>query len=354
MAELEIKPTSRMILRVAAVMVFATALVGVIVWLLTGGGVGLFARKVDLRTYMPDATGLSVGAPVRLDGIQVGTVKSIAASRYLDTQRSVRVDLRVEASYLPRIPADSQTSIGSDTLIGDKFVGIEAGKSRLLAGQGSELRSEPEESAADKADLIFALQDSMKKVDSILQQVASPDTPIGHYVVGDAEYGQILRSVDTFERGMRAIASHNNPTGEVVFTTSLYSSWDKSLRQIDDTMQAIQRGEGAMGHLYASDEQYNTLLTQIRDLRKSMAEIRANMQKAEPGLRDETAYRKIEATLASTEAMLTGLNHGEGPAGELLVNPQLYESLVGSLKSLGDLLKDFDGNPRKYLRTKLF
>jgi hypothetical protein len=85
-----------------------------------------------------------------------------------------------------------------------------------------------------------------------------------------------------------------------------------------------------------------------------MVQLRADMKNAEPGLRDETAYRKVEAMLASTESMLSALNRGEGPAGELLTNPQLYESLVGSLKSLGDLLKDFDGNPRKYLRTKLF
>ncbi len=34
------------------------AIAGVLVWLLTGGGVGLFARKVDMKTFMPDATGL--------------------------------------------------------------------------------------------------------------------------------------------------------------------------------------------------------------------------------------------------------------------------------------------------------
>ena len=354
MAELEIKPTSGMIVRVSAVAIFALAIVAELVWLLTGGGVGLFEEKVNMKTYMPDATGLEIGAPVRLDGIQVGAVKNIAASRYLDTQRAVRVELRVVASYLPRIPIDSQTSIGSDTLIGDKFVGIEPGKSNVKVGNGSELRSEPEESAADKADLIFALQDSMRKVDSILQQVASPDTPTGHYIVGEKEYDQMLRSVDTFEGGMRALASRTNPTGQAVFTTNVYTTWDKSLLQIDDTLQSIQRGEGTAGHLYASDEQYNTLLTQVRDLRKSIVQIHADMEKAEPGLREETAYRKIEAMPASTNAMLSALNHGEGKAGEFLTNPELYESLVGSLKSLGDLLKDFDGNPRKYLRTKVF
>ncbi|HVV45723.1 MAG TPA: MlaD family protein, partial [Bryobacteraceae bacterium] len=102
MAELEIKPSPKMLTRIGVLIGSAATLVGVLVWLLTGGGVGLFARKIDVKTYMPDATGLSVGAPVRLNGIQVGAVKRIATSHYLDMQRSVRVDLRVESKYAPR------------------------------------------------------------------------------------------------------------------------------------------------------------------------------------------------------------------------------------------------------------
>jgi len=343
-----------MILRVSTVMFSAGAIVAVLVWLLTDGGAGLFAGKVDMKTYMPDATGLEVGAPVRLDGIQVGKVKNIAISGYLDTQRAVRVDLRVEETYLPKLPSDSQTSIGSDTLIGNKFIGIAAGKSKVAAGQGSELPSEPEESAADKADLIYALQDSMKKVDNMLQDVANPETPIGHYVVGDKEYGQMLRSIDSAERGMRSLVARGNPTGDMVFTTSLYANWDKSLKQIDDSMQGIQRGEGVAGHLMVSDEQYNTILSQIRDLRKSLVQFHADMEQAGPGLRDEETYQKVVAMLTSTDKMISSLNRGEGQAGELLNSPELYESLVGSIRSLDELLRDFDANPKKYLRTKLF
>lgn len=343
-----------MILSVAAVILFSFAMVGVIVWLLTGGGAGLLARKVNIKTYMPDATGLSLDAPVRISGIQVGVVKNIAVSRYLDAQRAVRVELRVESKYLAKIPVDSLTSIGSDTLIGDKFVDIAAGRSGKTATDGSELPSEPEESAADKADLIFALQDSMRKVDTMLQQVASPDTPIGHYIVGEKEYGQMIRSVDVFEKEMRALVARGNPAVDVVFSTTLYSKWDASIRQIDDTMQSIQKGEGAAGRLYASDEQYNSILSHVRDLRKSIADMRANIRKAGPGLRDEETYLKITRMLASTDNMLAALNRGEGTAGELLTSPQLYESLAGSLKNLEDLLRDFNGNPRKYLRVKVF
>ncbi len=223
---------------------------------------------------------------------------------------------------------------------------------------GSELNSEPADSAADKADLVYGLQDSLKKVDAMVASVASPDT---------ADPGRTMRL--SANRNMTgfcgpwmssrkicgALAARGNPTADAMFSTALYAQWEKSLRQIDDSMQVIQRGEGAAGHFYASDEQYTTILEPgAGTCGNAIAEMRADMVKAGPGLRDETGYQKITKMLASTDAMLAALNRGEGQAGELLTSPQLYESLLGSLRSIDELVKDFRANPTKYLRAKVF
>ena len=341
-------------MRIASIVLTSAAVVTILVWLLTDGGAGLFATSVHLTTFMPDATGLEADAPVRLDGIRVGTVKHVAISGFLDHQRAVRVDLQIQKSYLAKIPADSLTSVGSDTMVGDKFIDIAAGKSSRTATGGGELQSEPAESAADKADLILGLQNSLRKVDSMVAQIASPDTPVGHYIVGEREYKQALGSLAAFEAGMRSLVSHGSPTSDAVFSTSLYSKFDKSLREFDDTLQSIERGEGTAGHLFASDEQYNDTVRELRDLRKTIVQIREDMEKEEPGLRDEQSYIKVRRALASTNTALAALNRGEGAVGELLTSPQLYETLVGSLNSLRDLVKDFGERPDKYLRTKLF
>src|SRR6185312_8269939 len=318
MAELEIKPTPKMLSKIGLLIGSALTIVGALVWLLTGGGIGLFASKIDVRTYMPDATGLGVGGPVRLNGIDVGAVKRIVISHYLDAQRAVRVDLRVESKYLSRIPVDSQTSIGSDTLIGDKFVDIAAGKDRRTVAQGSELPSEPAETAADKADLIYSIQNSLRKVNDILIAVASPDTPLGHYVMGDKEYQSAIRTIEAFEGSMRGLVARGTPTGDVVFGTNLYSKWDKSFRSIDDTLAAIQRGEGKAGRLYASDEQYNQILAKVRDLRKTIADFRAQISKTDASLQNDEAYRKVTRMLAEMDRKLAALNRGEGQFGQML------------------------------------
>lgn len=354
MAELEIKPTPSAWLRVFALMICATVIVAILVYLITGGGTRLFAEKVDARTYLPDATGLAVGAPVRIDGIQIGVVRDIEISGRLDMQHAVRVGMRLEKEFLPKIPVDSITSLGSDTLIGDKFVDIDPGKSGVLLAGGGVLESEPIDTSADKEDLVHGLQVSLKKVDDMLAGVANPDTPLGHYVMGDAEYNQLVRSVDTFESSMRSLASRATPMGAAVFTPGQYATWDKSLQNLDDTLQSIQRGEGTMGRLYVSDDQYNSILNQVKDLRKSIAGFRADMAKMGPQLQDDELNRKITRMLKSTDDMLASLNRGDGQVGALLTNPQMYESLVGALNSLQEFLKDFDADPKKYLRVKVF
>ena len=38
---------------------------------------GILGPKYKLKTYLPEVAGLSTGAPVRLDGVEVGNVESI-------------------------------------------------------------------------------------------------------------------------------------------------------------------------------------------------------------------------------------------------------------------------------------
>ena len=78
------------------------------------------------------------------------------------------------------------------------------------------------------------------------------------------------------------------------------------------------------------------------------------MPSAFPWAKDDAEYRRMLKMLKATDEMITSLNAGEGKAGRLLTNPQLYESLNGSLRGLEELLRDLRENPQKYLRYKLF
>jgi phospholipid/cholesterol/gamma-HCH transport system substrate-binding protein len=233
-------------------------------------------------------------------------------------------------------------------------VSIQAGKSPQLLADHGVLRSEPLQQADNRADLIRRLQTELRQADDLLIQVSSGNTTIGKFVLGDKEYSDLLKQVSAFEKAMRSFTSPDSVVGAALFTNGMYQQFRAPLLQVDATLAAIQRGEGAGGKLFASDDQYNQVVKSLQSFRAMLADANAGKGRFGPLLQDEAAYNRIRAMLASTDAMLRSLQVGEGRVGQLLKNPQLYESLSGSLRSLQALLEDLRSNPKKYLRYQVF
>ena len=59
------------------------------------------------------------------------------------------------------------------------------------------------------------------------------------------------------------------------------------------------------------------------------------------------------AALAKVDLIIDKINAGHGTIGQLLVNPQLYDTLNGATSEMQQLLKDIRANPKKFLRVKL-
>ncbi len=353
MVELEIKPKAAAIARVTVVILLAITISLTLVFLLTGGGRVIFASHSTIYTYLPDSGGLVRDAEVRLSGIPIGTVKKIELSGLLDPQRTVRIEMRVDTNFLRSIPADSQTSITADNLVGDQFLSIDEGKSPIPVHPDGTLASEPLKQSADRADLILSLQDKLHQVDDMLTQMSSPGTAIGRFVNGAKEYDEFLARLRSFDTQLHTLEGPDSSIGQALFSDALYNKGRTYVSQVDDTLSALQRGESSGGQLFASDKQYDDFVKNLRNLRASLAEVNAGTGKLGPLLHDDAGYRKVQKMLAQTDAMIASLNVGEGGVGQLLAKPQLYESLVGSLKGMQDLLADLQQHPQKYLRYKV-
>ena len=354
MAELEIIPTPQARARVAGTVLAAFVIWGVMVFLLTGGGRNLFEGKTTIVTYMPDVTTLAVKDDVRLSGIPIGAVTKMEVTPSLDPQRAVRIEMRLNSRFLKVIPQDSQTSIGADTPIGYWFVSIAEGKSPIpLAPEGT-LPSEPLQQADLHLELIATLRSELNDVNNILIQISSPGTKLGQFVLGDQMYSNVLRQIGGFSRTVHGFVAPDSQLGQALFSNTLYNRLRDPLVRTDNMLAAIQRGEGASGRLFSSDQQYNQVLHTLQDLHASLVDLNAGKGQFGPLLHDDADYLKIRMLLARTDAMIASLNAGEGGVGRLLQNPQLYDSLNGSLRTMEELLKDFREHPQKYLRYKVF
>jgi phospholipid/cholesterol/gamma-HCH transport system substrate-binding protein len=101
------------------------------------GGRELTAKAAS-SDYLVVATfnrvdGLLVGAPVRLAGIQIGTVDG----EYLDVYYRAVTTLKIDSDV--KLPTDTSVAIHTDGLFGTKYVVLEPGGDEEFLGDGEEI-----------------------------------------------------------------------------------------------------------------------------------------------------------------------------------------------------------------------
>ena len=105
---------------------------------------GVFRAKYQLRLLVSGARDLHVGAPIRLDGMPVGTVSSIElAPNSADSSRRIEVVLRIEKRFQNLIHKDSSAALMTESLLGGKVVNIQRGFDGPPINAGGEIRVVP-------------------------------------------------------------------------------------------------------------------------------------------------------------------------------------------------------------------
>ena len=61
----------------------------------------------------------------------------------------------------------------------------------------------------------------------------------------------------------------------------------------------------------------------------------------------------MQGVLGKLDTAIGKINSGEGTLGQLVVNPQLYNSLNALSVESRSLVKDIRANPKKFFRIKL-
>jgi phospholipid/cholesterol/gamma-HCH transport system substrate-binding protein len=102
------------------------------------GAFKLFDSGYDLHVSYPSVNGLQVGSPVRYAGVPIGTVREAKVE-----PDQVMVTMHVNKDV--QIPQEAEFSIGSDGVMGEKYVDIRAPKkySGVYLKPGSSLTGQP-------------------------------------------------------------------------------------------------------------------------------------------------------------------------------------------------------------------
>src|SRR5262245_26986166 len=105
-------------LRIGVLTVVAIVIAAVLIFSLTGSK-GFSWQRYTLKTRFPNVAGLAKGSPVRVAGVEVGSVTGIDfAGEQVDVTFEVKKDLRA------RVTDRSVASLGSISLLGEGAVDI--------------------------------------------------------------------------------------------------------------------------------------------------------------------------------------------------------------------------------------
>jgi phospholipid/cholesterol/gamma-HCH transport system substrate-binding protein len=328
-------------IRVFMVFVAALAILAVQLYLLLGGA--LFQPKSHLYVYIPDATALDTDSPVRVNGVDVGKIRSIALSGSNQPDRIVQVVLTIEQQYLPRIPSDSYIQIESDSLMGNKYLNITPGRSPAPAQPNMELAFRPQQDLMKTLD-VEQFTKQLRVVEALLDDIEQGKNPTGQLLLSDQLYNQVRSELRSFEGEIRRLQEPKNPVGKMLYTDEDYQRIRERLLGIDQTIETIQRGQGGLGKLVRDDDQYNQLRVQLDELQSSIKTLQSG-----PLLQSDAAYVSWNRELAS---LINSVNQFD--VNPLLTSSELYDSLTGFAAEMRDNVHEFRTNPRKFLWIKLF
>lgn len=330
----------------AFLMASIALLLGAVV--LLGRSQTLFAHRVHLHTSFENTSGLVVGAPVRLGGVDVGIVESIRFDRDL-RQRSVHVGLAVERRYLDRIRTDSLARLSTKGLLGDMIIDITVGSAEAaplrddatLRSQESAGLTEVIASVQDGVDQLRALSSSAReRLQAVLTDQLGRDLGrIAHATADVAEHvekGDGLAHALVYEPRLARDADHL-----LADARKLATSADDAVARVDRILGEVEHGGGTLHGLVYRDDG-GRLLAELGHTAAALDDVVTQVRSGK-GLAHELVYEQdrgeLVANLTSMSATLRRLAdetaEGKGTIGALLKDPSIYEDLetiLGNIK----------------------
>lgn len=344
-------------LRVGILAIVALSCLIVIIFLLTGNS-SWFKKQIPLHVYTSDASGLNAGAPVRINGIQAGAVKSVNLSGDTNPQKIIRVDFVIDEEMQKQIPVDSIASISSDNLLGStKFLQINKGTKPDIIAKNATVKSADTRQfdalVQQGYNVLDSLQAILSKVEDIVGQVEVGKGTIGKLLVDETLYNNLQSTVSQVQVLVATLNAKRGTIGHLINDDALYGQVQGVVDRIDLMVKELQAGKGTAGLLLKDPKVYNDLDASLNQINGIVTKINSGQGTAGQLIADDKIARQLNAALEKTNVTLDKVNSGQGTIGQLLVNPQLYESANGTTRELHDLLRDFRANPKKFLTIKL-
>ncbi len=318
-----------------------------------GGESRLFSRKASYRVVFPATDGLIVGSPVKMGGVQVGTVTRLKLPTDKGAQ-GVEVSLGIQRIYESRVRQGSEVSQKFlQYLSGEKYVELTPGDPNqppipegelLPSSKGSRLFEQSE----DIADNLNAITISLK---GILEPLQKGEGLLGQ-VIQNPEFGRqgmdkIEATLDDIKEITQRLKDGRGTVGRLLTDDALASHLDDLAAAVTDVstlMASMAKGEGAIGSLTKPGGDAEVAIADLKDAAGSLKRSAARLESKEGlfgRLLNDDAYSNqladgLQSVVTDLAAITKKINDGQGTLGALVNDRTLYDSAEEVIAGVND------------------
>jgi phospholipid/cholesterol/gamma-HCH transport system substrate-binding protein len=321
-------------------------------------GAGFLGPKYRLITHLPEVEGMKSGAPVDLDGIEIGNVQSVTLTPHpKDRSQSVTLVLRVNKKYQDQIRTDSTASLITQGLLGDRYVTITRGLTGTVIPPNGEVPGVEEKAikqvVARSADLLQNLSELTDDVRDVVAKVEGGKGTLGKLMNDPSLYNNFNDTAAKVDAVVTSVQQGQGTVGKLVESDELYNKVDATAAHVENATAAITEQKGTLGKLIYDPSAFDDIKGITQKGNALLGDVRAGKGTLGKLATDDALYANVRDASANVRDATAKLNANQGTAGKFFTDPALYDNLTGLSGDMRLLISDFRQNPKKFLHIKL-
>lgn len=345
-------------LKVGLTVLAASITLGVLILLMSGTG-GVFTKKIVVRSYFDNAGGLREGAPVRLQGVDIGNVSKIrVVSDPARRLTPVEITMKVNTQYHSNLRKDSFTLLATAGVLGETYIDIDSSQASGPEVQPGDVL--PTRETPDIQDVVRASQGTLqnldaleKRVDRILAFIESGQGSIGKVIYDPSLYNRLNATVTQFQGVVNDVISGKGSLGKLLVDDQLYRNANTTIDKLNGIIDDLNAGKGTAGKFLKDPALYNTANDTIANVKKLTDDVNAGKGAIGVLAKNEEFAHKLQNTMSKLSDLSDRLNSGDGTIGKLLQDPTVYNHTSELLVETQQLISAIRQNPKKYLTIRL-
>jgi phospholipid/cholesterol/gamma-HCH transport system substrate-binding protein len=328
------------VLTISAIVIAATA-----IFLLTGSR-GFAWERYSLKARFPNVAGLDPGSPVRVGGVEYGTVKAVDL-----VGEQVEVTFDVNKSLRDRITTASTAVIGSVSLLGQGAVDITPSTRGTPIPDWGYVPTG--RAAAQLSDVATQASAGIDEITKLVQDVRGGRGTLGKLMTDEQLYIEFQRMAANLSEVSRAIRDGRGTIGRLINDPKAAAALDASMQNIEELTKKINAGQGSFGKLVNDDAFARSLSGATANLQTLTDRLNRGEGTIGKLMTDKELFDRFNSLTNRLDELVAKLNEGQGTMGQLLKDRQLYENMNKVTTELSSLIAEIKKDPKKYLNLKM-